>query len=152
MKRERISSTTELMMNWVAWGVYAMNFLVEIVMGWVGIGLIASVVFMIFAYTSFAIWFILKGVNVFSPKLVGNFLFGAAISAIPIINMFYISLDKKTGIPTPGIRKNIGKIIALIQKEDAQYNSRQGDTKKVALQQQRSERLQQIRAQQQTNT
>jgi hypothetical protein len=157
MKRERISPMTEMMMGWAAWAAYGINFLIEIVAGWIGIGLIASIIFMIMAYSCFVMWFIFKGVNVFSPKLIGNFAFGALISSIPIINLFYISLDKKTGVPTPGIRKNVGKVIALIQKEDEDYNKSQAAKKNkkgelTALQQQneKSARLKQVRQQQQT--
>jgi hypothetical protein len=156
MKRERISPMTEMMMGWAAWAAYGLNFLIEIVAGWIGIGLIASIIFMIMAYSCFVIWFIFKGVNVFDPKLIGNFAFGAFISSIPIINLFYISLDKKTGVPTPGIRKNVGKVIALIQKEDEEYNKALQSKKNPKVeqtplqrQQEKIERLEQIRAQQQ---
>jgi hypothetical protein len=156
MKRERISPTTEMMMNFMAWGAYGTNFLIEIIAGWFGIGLIASIVFMIGVYACFAMWFLFKGVNVFSPKLVGNFAFGAIISAIPIINLFYISFDKKTGIPTPGVRKNVGRVIHFVQEEDRKFNRTQQSKKEINIQKQtamqtqqaKAARLQQIRQQQ----
>ncbi len=113
----RISAGKEAEMKAVAYAVYGANFLIELILDWVGIGEIVSPVFMAIMYAAFALWFNRLGVKILGGKVTGKFLFSMIISVIPIVNLFYFSLGK-SGLPMPGIVKTVEKIIALTREED----------------------------------
>lgn len=113
----RISGGSEFLMKAFAAAVYGINFLIEVTTGWFGVGLFISPVFMIFSYTTLAVWLMFKGVSILDKEIGLKFLTGALISAIPVINLLYFSRSKN-GIPKPGILANISKIIEISKEQD----------------------------------
>ena len=126
----RIGGTTEVLMMGFAWSIYALNFLVEIVGDWFGVGEIASLIIMIAVNIIFVLWFTYKSVSVFDPKIIWKFIISFIISSIPILNLFYFSRGK-SGVIKPGFIARIKSIIENSREEDIErQNGGEGEGEK----------------------
>ncbi|HZS43237.1 MAG TPA: hypothetical protein VFA52_03415 [Candidatus Paceibacterota bacterium] len=122
--RNRISAASEMLMGAVAWAAYGINFLVNILGDWFGIGEIVSFIFMALVYCMFAFWFATKGVSVFKGKIAGAAAGKFVLSLIPIVNVFAFSRTKK-GLIEPSVRAFVRQVTEITREEDDVYNQKQ---------------------------
>lgn len=113
----RISGLKEMMMKAAAFIVYGTNLLLQLFTDWLGVGLFLSPLFMTLAYGVFALWFAISGVAIIDSQKIRTLLISWAISAIPVVNLFYFSIGK-SGIPRPGIVNTISSVIDQSKQED----------------------------------
>ncbi len=122
--RNRISHGSEMLMGAVAWAAYGIDFLINIILDWIGVGEILSPIFMLLVGGMFVFWFATKGVNVFKPRILREIAFKVILSFIPIVNIFAFS-KTKNGLIEPSIRAAVRRVIEITREEDDQYNQEQ---------------------------
>ena len=121
--RKRISSGTEVFMKGTAWFVYGVNFLVNIIGDWFGVGEVLSFVFMAMAYAGFGLWFSFKRVSVVDPKYIKDFAIKMILGVIPIVNVLQVS-KTKNGLYVPGVCGMVERIIERAKTEDDEHNQK----------------------------
>ncbi len=114
----RISKTTQMLMEGVAWCVYGVDFLINLVGDLFGVGEVISFIFMVIAVVLYIFWFYLKGVKVFDPAVLKKVWLRALVAIIPIIDVLPIFPTKQSSLNWPGFPGFVRNLIAETQEED----------------------------------
>jgi hypothetical protein len=114
----RISEVTGSFMLFVAYIVYIVNFVINILGDEWGVGEVLSFIFMAFSYACFAAWFTFEGASPFEQTgTLVKYVLSWIISMIPVLNVFYFEVPE-SGILQPGIVANVSKMIKESRKQD----------------------------------
>ncbi len=111
---------TKFNMTMLAWIFYGLNFLIDVLLLWIGVGEAANFFMEIAEYLLFAIWFAFSGVNVLSAGNRLIFFSRFLLNEIPIVGPLLFGVDK--GKVKGGIVAMVSKIVDNTKKEDDLHN------------------------------